>query len=361
MTEDRAFTPQRLVLARRRRRMTLEMLARKVKISAQSITAFENGRTTPSPRSVNALADALLLPTSFFTAGPLALIEPAAITFRARTKTSARLLRSAAAAATFAAVFNTWLEARLHLPRPDVPHYGDRTPQQAAQQLRADWFLHDSPIGNMVELLEQHGVRVFTAPGDCLRVQGPFSTTHQARPLMFLNSLRPTAQTRWDAAHELGHLVMHAPDAETGAGSGQRDRELEADRFAAAFLIPRNGVLGQLLQSASTDRIRTAARTWGVTPKALTYRLHDLDLLADWQFRTTTLRELAQDDPDPQPQEPSTLMIKTFANLHTRGVTPSDVATAIHLHLGELNTFMLGLDLMDQRPNPETRPADNTT
>src|SRR5258708_40375904 len=45
-----------------------------------------------------------------------------------------------------------------------------------------------------------------------------------------------TSRTRFDMAHELGHLVMHSkPTLELA------DREKQADRFAAAFLLPRRG------------------------------------------------------------------------------------------------------------------------
>ncbi|MBB0232416.1 helix-turn-helix domain-containing protein, partial [Streptomyces calidiresistens] len=66
----KVFTPERLVLARKRRRMTLAALAEASGISAQSITAFENHRKPPSEETLSSLASALRFPLFFFQAPP---------------------------------------------------------------------------------------------------------------------------------------------------------------------------------------------------------------------------------------------------------------------------------------------------
>ncbi len=52
--------------------------------------------------------------------------------------------------------------------------------------------------------------------------------------MMFLLRNKAWSRTRFDAAHELGHLVMHVD-----ANPGSIDLESEANRFAAAFLLPK--------------------------------------------------------------------------------------------------------------------------
>ena len=42
---------------------------------------------------------------------------------------------------------------------------------------------------------------------------------------------------RFDAAHELGHLVLHSDDK--NVLENMKDKEHEADRFASSFLMPK--------------------------------------------------------------------------------------------------------------------------
>lgn len=58
---------------------------------------------------------------------------------------------------------------------------------------------------------------------------------------MFLNPKKTAEHGRFDAAHELGHLAMH-----THTVPRNREAELEADRFASAFLMPRGDVFGHV-------------------------------------------------------------------------------------------------------------------
>ena len=64
--------------------------------------------------------------------------------------------------------------------------------------------------------------------------------------------------------HELGHLVLHGEDREPHGLTAEQ----EANRFAAAFLMPRSGVLAQGLRNATAQRILVAKRRWNVAAMA---------------------------------------------------------------------------------------------
>jgi Zn-dependent peptidase ImmA (M78 family) len=80
--------------------------------------------------------------------------------------------------------------------------------------------------------LEAHGVRVFLLPVDSASVDA-FSVWHQETPFVFLNPMKSGERGRMDAAHKLGHLTLHGHGVPRS-----RQVELEADRFASAFLMP---------------------------------------------------------------------------------------------------------------------------
>ena len=72
---------------------------------------------------------------------------------------------------------------------------------------------------------------------DCRSVDA-FSLYRDGRPFIFLNTAMSGERQRFDTAHELGHLVLHA-DADVAHG---RDKEQEANRFAASLLMPARGL-----------------------------------------------------------------------------------------------------------------------
>ncbi|MFJ2202393.1 helix-turn-helix domain-containing protein [Streptomyces violaceusniger] len=337
------FTPERLVLARKRRRMTLAALARRAGVSAQSLTAFENHRKNPSAETLSSLATALHFPVSFFHAEPAPDMHPGAVSFRAPSKMSAAERDSALSSGSIAATLNTWLERKFSLPKPDVPSLPELDPEQAAEHVRGLWGLGEATAPNMVHLLEAHGVRVFSLAPDCLDVDA-FSTTRHGTPYVFLNTRKTGERGRFDAAHELGHLILHS-GYQSPRGP---EAEAAADNFASAFLMPRSGILAQQLSNATVDRILSAKRRWKVSAMALAYRLRTMHLLSEWRFHQAA-KQLAQmgyrkGEPNSDlVRENSLLLAKVFEALRGIGMTPAEIAAEMNIDPEELNHFVFGL------------------
>ncbi|MFD8126404.1 helix-turn-helix domain-containing protein [Streptomyces mirabilis] len=355
------LTASRLVLARKRRRMTLSSLSKESGVSVRSLTAFENGHKTPSPETVDALSEALRLPVDFLTAPDLDEISTDAVSFRALSKMSALDRDAARGAGRIVVEINDWIEERFGLPEADVPTLPHLLPEEAAERVRALWGLGEAPIPNMIHLLESHGVRVFSLASDCSSVDAFSFRWERTRPFVVLNLEKSGERGRFDAAHELGHLVMHA---EHRIPHGV-EAEQEAQQFASAFLMPKAGLLAQKLYGADARRILSAKVKWQVAAVALAYRLHDLDLLSDWNYRTTVklLSQLGYRSGEPGgiTRESSQLLGKVFSTLRAESIPVSVMAKDINLTLEELNLHVFGLVPTvfegGYRSSPPVRPA----
>ena len=326
------ITPSRLMLARKRRAMTRARLAENVGISARSLSAYEQGTREPPAPVLDGLASALEVPASFLVAPDIEEIPVGAISYRAPSTITASRRDAARSAARLAVCLSEWIDEQFRLPGPDVPSLPGTDPETCAEVVRARWGLGESPASNMIHLLEAHGARVFSLAPDCADVDA-FSFRWNGTPHVFLNTAMTAERSRFDAAHELGHLVMH---------SGERD----ADRFAAAFLMPRSGVLAKGLHRATHDRILTARHTWKVSAMALTQRLHELNLLADWEYRTAcvNLSRMSYRSGEPGgPRESSQVLAKVFAALRADGITAPAVARDLHLTPAEFAGHVFGL------------------
>lgn len=88
------------------------------------------------------------------------------------------------------------------------------------------------------------------------------------------------ARSRFDAAHELGHLLMHH-DAEPGS----RLVERQAHVFAAEFLTPAPEIVDDLPARLDWKMMHLLKRRWGVSLKALVMRAHALGRMTDSTYR----------------------------------------------------------------------------
>lgn len=342
------FTPERLTFARSRCGKTRSAVAREVGVSPRMLAHYEAGDHAPSSDTLRRLARALDVRESFFAAPPLADIVPGEVYFRAFSKMSAVKRDSALASGALAIELSRWMDDRMHLPASDVPIYerGADTPEIAARRLRLEWEMGYVKIRNVVHLVESHGVKVFSLPAHLDDIDA-FSFWWQGVPYMLLNTRKSAERGRFDVAHELGHLVLHgAYDA-----PGGREREWEANRFAAAFLMPEDDVLASGLRQASVDSILTAKKRWGVSAMALTHRLHELGIITDWLY-ASTCRRLSQlgyrnGEPDPEPmrRESSQVLDKAFALLRQRGFTSTAIAEELSIHPETLHELVFGLVL----------------
>ena len=220
-------------------------------------------------------------------------------------------------------------------------------PETAADVVRMEWGLGEQPIPNLIHLLEVHGVRVFSLAEESREVDA-FSTWRAGtgQPYIFLNTQKSAEHSRFDAAHELGHLVMHwHHDAPQG-----RPAEHEAHTFASAFLMPRAGLLASAPRFVTRQEIMPHKRRWRVSAMAYIYRLHKLKQLSDWHYRTLTV-EMSKlgyrtREPNPISRETSQVLNKVFAAMRKEGTGKLDIARALHIYPDDLDALVFGLALL---------------
>jgi Zn-dependent peptidase ImmA (M78 family) len=335
------FSAERLVLARKRRRLTQIRLAELSGLSASLVRQYEHARVAPPSGTVETLAKTLRFPVSFFEGGPVDEIPPASASFRALTKTPAALRDAALAAGSLASSLGSWIDSRFDLPPVDIPDLEHVEAEPAAEQVRASWGLSDAPIRNMLHLLEAHGVRVFSLAQDTKDIDAFAVWLHQV-PFVFLNTGKTAERSRFDAAHELAHLVLHRD-----AAQANRDLEAEANRFASAFLMPRSSLIAHAPRSPSLSQLIKAKTVWRVSLASLTHRLHAVGLLSDWQYRHLCVelarRGYRRTEPEPLPRETSQILAKVFAQLRSEGVSKASVAQELNLTPRDLDALVFGL------------------
>lgn len=335
------FNAQRLILGRKRRKMTARALASEIGVSPITISRLENGANEPEDETVNALARALDFPKEFFFAGDFDELPAEAASFRSLSSMTAKERDAALSAGVIAYLLHDWVAERFNLPACDVPIVDEAgSPEEAAQIVRAAWGLGQQPISNMVRLLEAKGVRVFSLSEETLSVDA-FSCWRDSTPFVFLNTFKSAERSRFDAAHELGHLVMHRH----GAPQDSKQAESEADRFASEFLMPADDVLSRVQYVTDVSDLIRAKKRWGVSVAAINYRLHKLGIVREWQNRSLNIeisrRGYRREEPEGLERESSSLWPKIFTSLWQDKITRNEIAIELHIPQYELDSILL--------------------
>ena len=335
------FNPARLATARERRAVTKVALARSLTLSPTQFNQLELGDFVPDSDLVRDLANVLDFPVAFFYGDDLLEVPTEGAHFRAPLSISMRRKAQIRATTQIAMYFHSWLTARFTLPEITIPRYSDFDPEQAAAVVRRDWDLGILPIGDMIALLEAHGAIIFGLPQDCREIDA-FSFWCDDYPYIFLNTQKSTERTRFDVAHELGHLVLH-----TQEHAGDKDRESEAMQFAAAFLMPRESVLAHAAGIHSIRQIIQAKHIWRISATALTRRLRDLGLISvatykDWSIRQSRLGYRTR-EPEPTFPDLSQLLQSVIGFLRQDNIALADVADELAIPRTDLTDFVAGL------------------
>ncbi|MCY4305752.1 MAG: XRE family transcriptional regulator [Aestuariivita sp.] len=348
------FNHEKLKLARTRRHLTKRQLAERAEISALTITRLEQGKNQPDENTIQKLANALQYPAKFFFGDELEIITPDTVSFRSFTKMTAKERDAAIAAGSLGLYFSRWIEEKFTLPENqllDLSHETD--PEMAAEYLRQHWSLGNRPIGHMIQLLETYGIRIFSLSENTASVDA-FSFWYDNTPFIFLNNFKTAEHSVFDAAHELGHLVMH----KRGHLRDSKSVEREANRFASAFLMPKDDVCSRTPPLIHISTVLEMKTRWRVSALALTFRLHKLNLLSNWQYKSICIK-LGQlgyrsGEPDGIDPEKSAVWPKVFSQLWSEKVTRQEIAKELHLPLDELNGLVWGVS----KPKTDT-PSQN--
>src|SRR5258706_2161485 len=237
------FRGDRLTEARLARGLKKVDVAKEGGITPAAVGQYERGDIRPSAEVLSHLSSVLEFPAGFFVTGPAAIdLSEDRIHFRSLRSTSSRVRSKQIARLALLEEIVGPLERKVMFPSITIEQYPlvttDRTKIEAiAEAVRQAWGIGDGPITNIVMLIEGVGCVVTRSQADAQGIDA-YSRWSGGRPIVVLTSdKQDAARSNFDAAHELGHLVMH-PDAEPGS----RVVEHQAQAFASAFLMPASSV-----------------------------------------------------------------------------------------------------------------------
>ena len=339
---------QRLKEARELRGLNQAELAERLQVSRQIVSDYESGKKKPSGQTLFSLTRELDLPWAFFMTERKTPERVSPFSFRKKSSTTKREQLQAKQQERLLVDIVKYLEGFLDLPKANVLMFeGDdyqdldiQTIESLAQALRKHWNLGNGPISNMVRLMETNGI-IVSKVSIADRIDA-FSCWIEERPIAILSQEKQAAvRQRFDAAHELGHIVMHRyiPEKYFQDKTTLKVLEDQAQYFGSAFLLPADTFPKEVLVPSVQGFTMLKSR-WKTSIQAMIMRCHALRLISDNQkkYLFQQMAKFRKFEPldDQLPQEEPQLIAKAFEVLLDAGLIGSmqDVQEALCLSAG---------------------------
>lgn len=261
-------------------------VARQIGVTQPFVAQIESGRALASDVFMRSYVFLTRFPPQFFESPPPEIELPlGSLLFRARSAMRERDRKALRIHASMAfEILQRMLALRpvkeVTITIPSVP--GD--PEHAAEVTRSELGLPpDRPVKHVIHAMESAGVLVIGLPrsfpsGDGFCVWA-LDGSRGRRPVVVLSANRPADRVRFSSAHELGHLVMHQPLP------ASREVHNEADRFAGAFLLPRDALCDEVTRPATLETFLGIKLKWGVSVQAAIKRAYDLELITQRRYQ----------------------------------------------------------------------------
>ena len=150
--------------------------------------------------------------------------------------------------------------------------------EEAADTLRERWELGTKPIPNVIETLEQRGVKVLEVQASD-GFQG-FSAEANGRLVVVLNASDDAFRKRFTALHELAHIVLTFAEG--------LDVERYCHRFAGAVLFPKQSVMevfASKRKKLAFAELLQQKCYYGISVQAILKRLRDLEVINEATYK----------------------------------------------------------------------------
>lgn len=290
------FVGERLVEAREASGiMSQSDLARLLDVSNQTISLYENNKSSPRPEMLSRLASLLKVKEWFFLM-PVVHRETRPIFWRSRHVS----VRDGRTVARRRYEWSKWLidgylKSFMDMPELTIPtrkdlgvpedprSLTDSQVDKVASIAREYWGLGLSPIDNLIALLENNGLMLtYTVlNSDKLDAFSNISEYDGSFHIRLSKDKGSATRSRFDAAHEVAHLLMHAHLPKSYFNTPTHTLvEHQANRFASAFLMPAES-FKQEVWMTSIAAFKGMKPDWKVSVGAMIKRCDDLGLFGD--------------------------------------------------------------------------------
>lgn len=289
---------ERMLQARLIRGLGRPELAELIGVTRQAISQYELGTSKPSMDVLQKYSLKLGMPLRFFMKEYQNDTE-SAVCFRKLKRTKEPKQEALRVIMRWTGEIVSYLKEHIDFPCSNIKFVKDKENytkdeiEIIAEDVRDMWGLALGPIDNIMVVLENNGFIISRVdiPGDdldaCTVIRS--SSDGDIRPYICMTqkSISSACRTRFNLAHELGHIVLHSwvDDDYLADKENQKRIEDEANYFAGAFSMPLPTFARELYQPAHLESYIALKRRWKMSIGAMVRRALNLRTISESQYQ----------------------------------------------------------------------------
>lgn len=288
------FNGNRLRIARIYRNMTISDLEKKISVTKQAISQYEKGTIAPKSEVLFQLVSVLRFPLDFFTEIDNGTAKVENTFFRSQSGVKKLDLNTEEIKTELIVRLYNFLNDYLEFPKLNLPTIDYKSVidiENVTLKLRGFWGLNNDPIVNIVDLLEKNGIIVSSLATDSTKIDA-FTQIHKINGhhqfcIVLGNDKQSMVRRNFDAAHELGHIILHSKLSNIKGLSNEEFKklEVEANSFAASFLLPKNDFFADLVKPTNLEAYLQLKKKWKVSVSAMVMRAKQLGRISSLQYK----------------------------------------------------------------------------
>jgi Zn-dependent peptidase ImmA (M78 family)/DNA-binding XRE family transcriptional regulator len=288
------FNGDRLRVARIYRNMTISDLGKKISVTKQAISQYEKGIIAPKSEVLFQLISVLRFPLDFFTEIDSGTAKVENTFFRSLSGVKKLDLNTEAIKTEIIVRLYNFLNGYLKFPKLKLPTIDYKNVidfEDVALMLRGFWGLNNEPIVNIIDILEKNGIIVSSLATDSTKIDA-FTQIHKINGhhqfcVVLGDDKQSMVKRNFDAAHELGHIILHSKLSNIKELSNVefKELEIEANNFAASFLLPKNDFFADLVNPTNLESYLQLKKKWKVSVSVMVMRAKQLGRVSSLQYK----------------------------------------------------------------------------
>lgn len=345
------FAPERLIQVLAARRLSQVQLANMVGVSPPTVSKWRAGQQAPTNEVLDRLANVVNIEAEWFTRPLSQSCTKPLFRSNASAHVAARSMLEARLA--WAIEITEKLEEYVDYPLVNLPARQFLNPEeitaedieQAASECRDLWRLGRAAVPDLALAVESAGIILVREETGIPQIEGlsAWSGSHD-RPFILLSADKDNGfRSRFDLAHELGHLILHKHIPRATERDQYKLMEAQAHQFAGAFLLPLETFVNEIRTPVLLDSLLLDKQRWGVSVAAIIMRLVALGMIDEEEkialFKRRSARWGAKSEPydDSRAPEKPRLLKRTIEMLVNEGVMTLDsIPRYIGLSAGDI-------------------------
>lgn len=270
----------RIKNARQLRGYSLEELAQEADMPKNVLRKYEKGEAVPNSKELIKLSKALEQKIDYFFNS--FKVEIGNFNFRKRTSFRKKSQNSIRAEITIHLENYIWIEELLEIDThfenkvKDIVIDSKECIEQVVLKLRTDWEIGIDPIHNIIQLLEDKGIKVIELEDVDTKFDGLATFVNDSIPVIVINQNFSIERKRFTLLHELGHILLNLKECE------DKQEEQFCNYFASEFLFPAKLVFrefGEKRKHISLEELKSIQEKYGISIQAIVYKLSELGII----------------------------------------------------------------------------------